>query len=73
MSPAPRPGRPGPPPGPRYVVVLVAEGKTNAQIAAQMWVAPSTVKKHLENVYGKLGVGTWTAAATLVHAIHKSA
>ena len=54
----------------REIVVLVAEGKTNAQIAAQLWVAPSTVKKHLENVYGKLGVGTRTAAATLVHAIH---
>lgn len=54
----------------REIVVLVAEGKTNVQIAALLWVAPSTVKKHLENVYGKLGVGTRTAAATLVHAIH---
>ncbi len=54
----------------REIVVLVAEGKTNAQIAAQLWVAPSTVKKHLEHVYEKLGVGRRTAAATLVHAIH---
>lgn len=53
----------------REVVVLVAEGKTNAQIAAQLWVAPSTVKKHLEHVYEKVGVGRRAIAATLVHAI----
>lgn len=50
----------------REIVDLVAEGKTNAQIAAQLWVAPSTVKKHLENVYAKLGVGRRAAAATLL-------
>lgn len=53
----------------REIVVLVAEGKTNAQIAAQLWIAPSTVKKHLEHVYEKVGVGRRTVAATLVHAI----
>jgi DNA-binding CsgD family transcriptional regulator len=50
----------------REIVELVAEGKTNAQIAAQLWVAPSTVKKHLEHVYEKLGVGRRTAAVTAV-------
>jgi DNA-binding CsgD family transcriptional regulator len=50
----------------REIVELVAEGKTNAEIAAQLWIAPSTVKKHLEHVYGKLGVGRRTAAVTLV-------
>ena len=54
----------------REIVVLVGEGKTNAQIAAQLWVAPSTVKKHLEHVYEKLGVGRRTAAATIARAIH---
>jgi len=54
----------------REIVWLVAEGKTNAQIAVQLWVAPSTVKKHLEHVYEKLGVGRRTAAATLARAIH---
>jgi len=49
----------------REIVALVAEGKTNAQIAVQLWVAPSTVKKHLEHIYSKLGVGRRTAAATL--------
>jgi len=40
----------------------VARGKTNAEIAHLLWIAPSTVRKHLENVYAKLGVGTRTAA-----------
>jgi DNA-binding CsgD family transcriptional regulator len=53
----------------REIVWLVAEGKTNAQIAMQLWVAPSTVKKHLEHVYEKLGVGGRTAAATLARVI----
>ena len=54
----------------REIVERVAEGRTNAQIAAQLWVAPSTVKKHLEHVYEKLGVGGRTAAAMLARAPH---
>jgi DNA-binding CsgD family transcriptional regulator len=45
------------------VLTWVARGRTNAQIAELLWLAPSTVRKHLENVYGKLGVKTRTAAA----------
>ncbi len=48
------------------VIALVAEGNTNAQIAAALWVSPATVKKHLENVYLKLGVGSRAAAASRV-------
>jgi len=46
----------------REIVGLVAGGKTNAEIAAVLWIAPSTVKKHLENVYEKLGVPGRAAA-----------
>ena len=42
----------------------VARGKKNAEIAELLWLAPSTVRKHLENVYAKLGVNTRTAAVT---------
>lgn len=52
----------------REVLLLVAEGKTNAQIAALLWVAPSTVKKHLEHVYEKTGVGRRAGAASRVYA-----
>ena len=46
----------------REVLSWVAKGKTNPQIAELLWLSPATVRKHLENVYGKLGVSTRTAA-----------
>ncbi len=46
----------------REVLSWVARGKTNGEIAELLWLAPSTVRKHLENVYAKLGVSTRTAA-----------
>ncbi len=48
------------------VLALVAQGKTNSEIAELLWLAPSTVRKHLENVYAKLGVSTRTAAVAQV-------
>lgn len=48
------------------ILDLVGEGKTNAEIAERLWVSPLTVRKHLENVYAKLGVHTRTAAAAFV-------
>ena len=44
------------------VVLLVAEGLTNAQIAERLWISPGTVRRHLQNVFAKLGVHTRTAA-----------
>ncbi len=46
----------------REILDLVAEGKTNAEIAAALWISPGTVRRHLENAYAKLGVHTRTAA-----------
>ena len=46
----------------REILEWVERGKTNAEIAEILWLSPSTVRKHLENVYGKLGVRTRTAA-----------
>ena len=44
------------------VLDLVAEGLTNAEIAQKLWVAQSTIGKHLEQAYRKLGVHRRTAA-----------
>ena len=44
------------------VLDLVAAGASNAVIAERLWISPATVKKHLENVYAKLTVGSRTAA-----------
>ncbi|HEX9546160.1 MAG TPA: helix-turn-helix transcriptional regulator, partial [Acidimicrobiales bacterium] len=45
------------------VLVLVADGKTNQQIADHLSLSSRTVQKHLEHVYDKLAVRTRTAAA----------
>ena len=46
----------------REILVLVREGKTNSQIARELWIAHGTVRKHLEHIYRKLGVQSRTAA-----------
>jgi DNA-binding CsgD family transcriptional regulator len=48
----------------RQILAWVARGKTNPEIAEILWIAPTTVRRHLENIYAKLGVRTRTAAAT---------
>ena len=40
------------------VLSLIAEGLTNAEIAARLTVSISTIKTHINNIYGKLGVQT---------------
>jgi DNA-binding CsgD family transcriptional regulator len=50
----------------REILDLVAEGHTNGEIAALLWISTGTVRKHLDNLYAKLGVHTRTAAAAFV-------
>jgi DNA-binding CsgD family transcriptional regulator len=45
------------------VLVLVADGKTNLQIADRLSLSARTVQKHLEHIYDKVGVRTRTGAA----------
>lgn len=51
----------------REVLERVAQGRSNATIAMELAIANATVAKHLEHIYGKLGVRSRTAAAALVH------
>ena len=44
------------------VLRLLAEGLSNKEIASRLVVAPSTVKQHLKNMYGKLDVHSRTQA-----------
>jgi LuxR family maltose regulon positive regulatory protein len=44
------------------VLHLLAEGLSNKEIAGRLVVAPSTVKQHLKNIYGKLDVHSRTQA-----------
>ena len=42
------------------VIRLVADGFSNGQIADKLFIAPGTVKKHINNIFGKLGVQSRT-------------
>jgi DNA-binding CsgD family transcriptional regulator len=46
----------------REILAWVARGKTNREIATVLYLAPGTVRKHLDNVYAKLDVGSRAGA-----------
>lgn len=46
------------------ILVLMATGLTNREIAEQFVISPETVKKHASNIYSKLGAGNRTEAVT---------
>lgn len=47
------------------VLFWVAQGKTDKEVGALLYVSPRTVKKHLEHIYEKLGVKNRTEAVAL--------
>ncbi len=47
------------------IIALVAEGKTNKEIAVAMELSPKTVKNYLHNVFEKLGIKRRSQAAAL--------
>lgn len=52
------------------VLRLVADGRTNKQVADDLVVSEHTVARHLSNIYTKLGVGS--RAAATAHAYEHS-
>jgi LuxR family maltose regulon positive regulatory protein len=51
------------------ILRLLAAGYGNAEIANKLTVAVSTAKRHVQNIYGKLGVGSRTQAIALAREI----
>jgi DNA-binding CsgD family transcriptional regulator len=47
----------------RQVVSLLAQGRTNRQIAADLVIAPSTAERHVSNILEKLSLGSRTEVA----------
>ena len=51
----------------RRVAVLAAAGRTNREVAAELFLAEWTVAAHLTRVYAKLGVRSLTELARRLH------
>jgi DNA-binding CsgD family transcriptional regulator/tetratricopeptide (TPR) repeat protein len=51
----------------RDVLRLVAAGRTNRQIAQELFISPKTASVHVSNILGKLGVSGRGEAAAVAH------
>jgi DNA-binding NarL/FixJ family response regulator len=51
------------------VLRLVAAGRSNRDIAAELFISPKTASVHVSNILGKLGVGSRGEAAARAHAL----
>jgi two-component system nitrate/nitrite response regulator NarL len=49
----------------REIVSAIREGKSNKEIASKLSISEETVKRHLSNVYAKLGITSRLELATL--------
>jgi pimeloyl-ACP methyl ester carboxylesterase/DNA-binding CsgD family transcriptional regulator len=56
----------------REVMRLVADGRTNAEIASALGISPRTIERHLSNVYAKLGLEGKAARAAAAARVSRS-
>jgi len=52
------------------VLCLIAEGATNRQIGASLFMAEKTASVHVSRILRKLGVSSRTQAAAVAHRLH---
>ncbi len=66
-TPPPRPARPASVLTDREleVLTLVAAGRTNREIAGELFLSPHTVRRHLQNTFAKLGASSRAEATAL--------
>jgi DNA-binding CsgD family transcriptional regulator len=50
------------------VLLLLAAGRSNREIATELFIAPKTASVHVSNILGKLGAASRTEAAAIAHA-----
>jgi DNA-binding NarL/FixJ family response regulator len=51
----------------REVLKLIADGQSNGQIAATLFISPKTVSVHVSNILAKLGVSGRAQATAFAH------
>jgi DNA-binding NarL/FixJ family response regulator len=51
----------------REVLTLIAQGRTNRETAAALYISEATVKTHLQHIYAKLEVPDRAAAVSAAH------
>jgi DNA-binding CsgD family transcriptional regulator len=51
----------------REVLLLLADGRSNPEIAQALFISPKTASVHVSNILAKLGVGGRVEAAAVVH------
>jgi DNA-binding NarL/FixJ family response regulator len=49
------------------VLTQIATGSSNREAAAVLHISEATLRRHLANIFAKLGVGSRTAAAAWAH------
>lgn len=51
----------------RDVAVAVAQGKSNAEIASELFMSVATVKAHVSHIFVKMGIANRVQIAICVH------
>lgn len=54
------------------ILQLLSQGRGTDQIAADLFISPQTVRKHLEHIYERLGVHTRAAAVAVAREVAKA-
>ena len=52
-------------PSEQKILAFITKGQSNKEIAYELKISENTVKTHVKNIFGKLGVSDRTSAATL--------
>lgn len=51
----------------KEIVQQICEGKTNQQIADELFISLQTVKDHTHRIYSKIGINSWMKLVQLVN------
>jgi DNA-binding NarL/FixJ family response regulator len=51
----------------REVLLLLSEGRSNPEIARELFISPKTASVHVSNILTKLGLSSRVQAAAVVH------